>query len=512
MQRYLQSLCLTVAFVVAMADSRSQADPVERSSTLSISILDATSGLPLEGAEVSVRAGELNLVSGTTDASGRVVLAVKHPQGALADGAENAGFEIEVFHLGYEFESVQIQDIGTQFATEIRMTPAEVIDVTVYASANVLRPATTLRGLKLQESLRSSVPETIAKVPGVAVSYNGPGAARPTIRGLGGDRVLMLENGFRNGDLYWSGADHGVMLEPLTTHEVEVVRGPATLVYGGNALGGVVNVVRHDIPGNAESFSSTVGIQVESASKSFAQGAAVVSPVGPVAARLEASVRRSSDVQTPQGEIPNTDVTAFGGSAGVGWHPVWGELGASVRYFQNDYGVPGEFDGVIIPGGHPGGAAIEARRVNGVLKGVYRPTSVHIDSVEFGASFTQYTHDEIEGLIDGRKALGAAFELDSIQSNVLVRHAHNPDGSYFLRGAAGIAVSSQDVFAGGERARFPFGHRLGRRRVRIRAAGCRTGFATCGSTLRAPTAFTAVNGSHQRADSGSGDREDGDRA
>ncbi len=452
MRGYVQVVCLVVAITVVLTvlvASRIHADPAERQSTLSVLILDVVSGVPVKGADVSAKVGELTLASGVTDAGGRVALVVKHPQGALADGNKNFGLEIEVFHLGYEFESIQVRDIGAKFATEIRMTPTEVIDVTVYASANVLRPATTLRGLKLQESLRSSVPETIAKVPGVAVAYNGPGAARPTIRGLGGDRVLMLENGFRNGDLYWSGADHGVMLEPLTAHEVEVVRGPATLVYGGNALGGVVNVIRHDIPGGVESLSSTVGIQVESASRSFAQGAAVVSPVGPIAARLEASVRRSSDVHTPQGEIPNTDVTAFGGSAGVGWHPEWGELGASVRYFQNDYGVPGEFGGVIIPGGHPGGAAIEARRVNGVLKGIYRPTSVHIDSVEFGASFTRYTHDEIEGLINGQKALGAAFELDSIQSNVLVRHAHNPDGADSLRGAAGIAMTSQDVFAGG---------------------------------------------------------------
>ncbi len=451
-RRSIIDFLASTAFVFGLSASRAHADPKEESSIFSVSVLDAESGWPVEGAKVSVREGDHELMSGTTGADGQVKVVLEHAQHASAEGDLKSRLHIEVLHFEYQFKRVDAWGVGKQFVAEIRLTPVEVLevlDVTVYAPAEVLRPRTTLRGRELQESLQNSVPQTISKVPGVAVAYNGPGAARPTIRGLGGDRVLVLENGFASGDLYWSASDHGVMLEPLMARQVEVVRGPATLIYGGNALGGVVNVVRHDIPRRDASMSSTVRTQLESASQSTALGASAVAPVGPVAARLEASVRRSSDVQTPRGDIPNTSVMAFGGSAGVGFYPRWGELGASIRYFENEYGVPGEFDNELIPGGHPGGATIEARRVGGRLKAVYLPTSETFESIELGTSFTRYQHDEIEGLIDGQKALGAAFQLDSMRANLVAHHDLNSSGPYSVHGAAGITVSGQELLAGG---------------------------------------------------------------
>jgi outer membrane receptor protein involved in Fe transport len=82
----------------------------------------------------------------------------------------------------------------------------------------------------------------------MAVTSVGPATARPVIRGLGGDRVLVLEDGARVGDLSSTSSDHALSVDPLNAQRIEVVRGPAALLYGSNAIGGVINVIRDEVP------------------------------------------------------------------------------------------------------------------------------------------------------------------------------------------------------------------------------------------------------------------------
>lgn len=430
--------------------ARADAPPVD--STVVVTVLDVDTGSPVEAAKVVATRGDEPLGSGTTDSSGMAAFR-ELPELSIAEEGKAVGppVVIEVIHPDYDIAQVILGSGARELTVLVSPIPTTVGFVeTAVVHPDVLRPTTNLRGIELHESVSSSIPDTIAVLPGVDVAYNGPGAARPTIRGLGGDRVLMLDDGFLVGDLYWSAADHGVMAEPLLARRIEVVRGPATLAFGGNALGGVVNVVTEQIPEQTESVSAMVGTQFESASLGIAQAGSVVVPIGPVSLRLEESVRHSQDVQTPLGAIPNTDVKAFGGGGGFAWHPTQGTLGASVRYYQNTYGIPGEFNGVLIEGGHPGGASIEASRLNARLLAEYLPSrSRGVESVELGASFTRYDHDEIEGIIDGRQALGAAFDLDTLQSNLIVRHELLDKGKLTLRGAAGVSALALDLSAGG---------------------------------------------------------------
>ena len=105
-----------------------------------------------------------------------------------------------------------------------------------------------LGGQELTKELQGTLGATLENQPGIALRSFGPGPARPVIRGLDGDRVLIVEDGLRMGDLSSQSGDHGVNVNPASASSIEVVRGPATLLYGANAIGGLVNVITNDIP------------------------------------------------------------------------------------------------------------------------------------------------------------------------------------------------------------------------------------------------------------------------
>ena len=110
------------------------------------------------------------------------------------------------------------------------------------------QPTTVLGGPGTDKALQGTLGATLENEPGVATRSFGPGPARPVIRGLDGDRVLVLEDGQRMGDLSSQSGDHGVNVNPAAASRIEVVRGPATLLYGANAIGGLVNVITNEIP------------------------------------------------------------------------------------------------------------------------------------------------------------------------------------------------------------------------------------------------------------------------
>ena len=147
---------------------------------------------------------------------------------------------------------VQVVEAGT--AVDISLEPelhyAEVVSVGVKPRDpfEAYQATSVLSGQDLSIKTESSLGELLKTEPGVAQRSLGPTPSRPVIRGLDGDRVLILENGQRTDDLSSQSADHGVTVNPLAATRVEVVRGPATLLYGANAIGGLVNVVSEIIP------------------------------------------------------------------------------------------------------------------------------------------------------------------------------------------------------------------------------------------------------------------------
>jgi iron complex outermembrane recepter protein len=297
---------------------------------------------------------------------------------------------------------------------------------------------------ELRRRLESSVAATVAHVPGISRQYNGPAASQPVIRGMAGDRVLVLEDGQRTGDLAATGADHAVTIEPLTAKRVEIVRGPAGLLYGSNALGGVINVVREEVPRTLpEAFSGALNVQGEPVNRGFTAGTAVQLPVGRVALRGELSGRTAGDTRTPLGVLPSTELRGINGSVGASWIASWGFVGASYRDYALEYGVPGEFNGEAIPGAHPGGVEIETRRRTVRLEAGHFGGVGPFNTLTLDANLVHYQHDEIEGRIDGQTILGARFDNLFGSASLLAQHEHELD-ALRAEGAVGLWTFTRD--------------------------------------------------------------------
>lgn len=410
-------------------------------------VLDGFTGAPLPGATVRLRDLDVGQATGD-DGTFRF------------DRLRPRRYTLTVSFIGYAPQERTVRvAAGDTASITLSLPPSrlDLPDVVVTGTArergasDAYRPTTAVAGEELQRSLDSSVPASLERVPGVAAQYNGPGAATLSIRGMGGDRVLMLEDGQRTGDLYASASDHGVTMEALTAERMEVVRGPAGLLYGSNALGGVVNVIRDDVPrSRPETPTGTVTLQAQSVNEGAGGGATVEAPLGPLAVRGELSARGAGDTETPQGPLPSTGMQAINASAGASWVSDWGFVGVAHRFYDNTYGVPGEFDGELIEGGHPGGVDIETMRQVTRFRAAYQRRVLDLfDAIELDAHHTRYHHDEIESRgEEGETFFGARFEQATSGVNLVAHHEHDQQGLR-LEGAVGASAQHRALRTSG---------------------------------------------------------------
>ena len=180
----------------------------------------------------------------------------------------------------------------------------------------------TLDSFDLVTNAQGSLGEALQHLPGVANRSFGPGASRPIIRGFDGDRVLLMEDGIRSGDLSSQSGDHGVTIDPNGLERVEIVRGPATLLYGSSAVGGVVNAITpHEsqrdspIPGTHGQFGADTG----SANAQVGTNASVQHATDRLLVWAGGGTRRAGDYETPEGTIENSATRLSSGRAGVGY-------------------------------------------------------------------------------------------------------------------------------------------------------------------------------------------------
>lgn len=407
-----------------------------------------------EGTDEPVSAASVRLLE-----LGRAELS--HRDGTFHFGGLPAGtFTVAVQRLGFA-PAQQTLTVGANDTAQVvvRISPSAInipgVVVTgtgrARSASEAYRPTTVLDEAELRRQLSSSLAATLANQAGISQRYNGPAASQPVIRGLSGDRVLVLEDGERTGDLASSSADHAVAIEPLTAERIEVLRGPAGLLYGSNALGGVINVVREEVPRTIpEELSGTVSAQLESVNRGATAGGDLSGALGSFVWRGELSGRVAGDTHTPIGVLAGTDLAGYNTAAGVSYIRSRGFAGAAVRDYALEYGIPGSFQGELIPGGHEGGVVIDMRRTSvtaqaGLLSGV-RPFS----AVEWDGRYTRYEHQEIEP----SGGVGTTFGQLTASSRLAAPHRHEA-GGVLTEGQIGVSSLWQDLRSTGSSGTVP---------------------------------------------------------
>lgn len=422
---------MLAAVLVPAASLASASTACAQSGAVAGRVVDAVSGRSVPGANV--------LAVGT----GRGTAA--DTAGAFRLGGLPAGrVALRVSAVGYADARVEIEvEAGTIVDSVVRLAPrVEALDeIVVQARVATLPTSLTLEGEALRERLGGSVAATLAGEPGLWQRYNGPAAAQPVVRGLTGDRVLVLEDGVRTGDVATTAPDHAVTIDPITASRIDVIRGPAALLYGSVVLGGVVNVVRENIPvTQPEDVVLTAQTQAESAVRGIGGGGVVEAPLGPLALRAEASGRFADDTVTPAGELPFTDLGARTLGAGASWVGRRGRIGVAARDVRQTYGVPSVFGGVTLPGAHDGGIYVDLYRQSARTEAVAERVGP-LDALEVDAAVSRFYQAEYE--------LGGFVGTEFGQVLYEARASGRYGRAGSRRGAVGISALARDWAAAG---------------------------------------------------------------
>ncbi|RDY69737.1 TonB-dependent receptor [Lysobacter soli] len=356
---------------------------------------------------------------------------------------------------------------------EVKATPL------VGTAEDLVRPVDVLAGEKLDRVKSNSLGETVGKLPGVQSSYFGPGVGRPIVRGFDGARVQVLSDGLGSGDVSTVSVDHAVSIEPFLADQIEVLKGPATLLYGSGAIGGAVNVIDGRIPeavtdeplqGRAELRGNTVNdertgmfrMDGTSASGNFVFHADALHretgdydiPGYSESRRLMEEEGETPDPAT-KGTLPNSFVRTDSGALGVSWIGDRGFLGVGASLFDTRYGVPAGAHEHGDDHAHEGEEEEAHEEEGPVTIGMTQHRyEVRGGLDDFGAfkslrakvARTEYTHTEYEG-----EETGTVFDNTSTEARVEL--VHKP--LFGWDGAVGVQWGKRDFEAIGEEAFVP---------------------------------------------------------
>ena len=295
------------------------------------------------------------------------------------------------------------------------------------ASDALVVPVSILSGRELSLKRESTLGDTLNGIPGVAATHFGPNASRPVIRGLDAERVRIMQNGVGVLDASSLSFDHAVTIDPLVIEQIDVVRGPAALLYGGSAVGGVVNAIDHRIP--TESVTGVIGrAEARVGGPDSQNNLAGVVDVGngKIAIHADAYTRKTSDLNIPgfavssrknqadpsilrenHGKLVNSSASADGGALGASLTFDNGYIGASYSDFNSNYGTVAE-------------AAVRAdmKSQRWDLASEFKDLGNIINRVKARMAYTDYQHQEIEG-----GTVGTTFKNNGVEGSVELGHA-----------------------------------------------------------------------------------------
>ena len=373
-------------------------------------------------------------------------------------------------------------------------------------AAETTQPITVLSGEALLEEVANTLGETLSGEVGVNIASFGPGVGHPVIRGHTGNRVGILQNGVGTTDVSNQSPDHAEAVEVSLADRIEIIRGPASLLYGSGAIGGVVNIVDGRIP---EQVPEAADFMIEHTYNDNNEENRTVfrldAGVGNVAFHVEGFDRRNDDIEIPgfaldeaaiegleellhgehdedeehdeeeealentRGFVGNSDAESQGGSIGISFVGERGFLGFSVSQMDNDYGLP--------PGSHSHDhhheegeehddeehedeheeegelefVRLEMEKTRLDVRGGLDFATGFVSGLRFSFANTDYAHDEVEFFEDGDQIVGTRFENEGYEGRLVLNRRTTGAWS----GVAGIQFTDNEFEAAGEEAFIP---------------------------------------------------------
>ena len=361
-------------------------------------------------------------------------------------------------------------------------TAGSLPPVTVSASGlqlganEMTTPTAVLEGDELVRRREATLGETLGNEPGITSSHFGAGASRPIIRGMDGPRVKVLSDGAELHDASTISPDHAVASEPLLATQIEVLRGPSALVYGGGAVGGVVNVLDGKVPTAIpqKGIEGSAELRANTGAGEGAGAFSLTGGAGNLAVHVEGVARDAGDYRVGKGWAPDGEPTrkvpgSFNrtdtGSVGLSWVGDRGYLGAAYTRQAARYGLPGHnhsFEGCHTHGnhlhcgahdeedGHDHGAeehgdvpVVDLRSERLDIRGELRNPFTGFSALRLRAGVTDYVHDEVE---DG--TIATTFKNKAYDTRIELQH--EPIAGF--KGVVGLQTSQRKFSAIGEEA------------------------------------------------------------
>lgn len=373
-----------------------------------------------------------------------------------------------------------------------------VVTAPYFERLDLLAGTSALSGEELAQQSRGQIGDTLLSLPGVSATSFTPGSSRPVLRGFQGNRVAVLTDGIGNIDASNTSADHAVTIESLTTERIEVLRGPAVLLFGGQAVGGAVNAIDKRIPRAIPKEAAHVDALAGygSAADEWSAGASVDVPVTDrLVIHADGSYRKSDDLRVAgyqlspvlrdevfdladeeeaegeldeaeelreaaenRGRVPNSAVETWTAGIGTAFIDDGGNLGVSFSIYDTKYGIPGRpgvghheeataaGEQVSMAEAGEEAVTIGLRQYRADIRGEVETGGGFLEKLTFRAGYADYEHTEFEG-----DEIGTVFKSNGFEARAEAVQA-NRDG---WRGASGIQYLSRDFEAIGAEAFVP---------------------------------------------------------
>lgn len=390
----------------------------------------------------------------TVLACGLSLIAFSAPLTAMAQDADDATAVSDADQIHDDLHDRRVDYQGNIIVTATGLTQLDVL-----AGTSVFEAA------DIQENLAGQIGDVLAKLPGVSATSFSPGASRPVLRGFSGERVRVLIDGLGTIDVSNTSADHAVTIDPLTAERIEVLRGPAVMLYGSQAIGGAVNVIDKRIPRRVPDEPVHVdGLAAWDSASDLRQGGLSVD--APLADRLvvhvDGSWRKTNDLEiagfalapelredllsdaaeeaeeghldeaaelseaaNQRGTLPNSATRTWTANAGLAFIDGDNTLGLSVGWYDSRYGVPTQPGMGHAHGGEDEGGAEETEeegeenvtigleQFRADLRGELDLGDGAFDMLHLRAGYSDYTHTEFEG-----DETGTVFDVKGLEARL----------------------------------------------------------------------------------------------